>query len=166
MTIQEDIGGTTVRPALRGDIDSLHAMVTALAAHHGDAPRASRATLERDLFGTTACARALLAERRGETAGYAMIHVFPQLQTGTRVMELGHLFVRPEHRGHGLGRRLIAAAVDEARRQQCGRLVVGTRPDNTEAQAIYRGLGFEPAAAPGPRFGLDLPAGGLPAGWV
>lgn len=86
---------------------------------------------------------------------------------GKRVMTLHHLYVEEGLRGSGAGRLLIAATVAEARRQECGEIVVGTHPDNFRAQALYQSLGFLPRDSRNPRFQLDLPVdGALPQGWV
>lgn len=166
MTTHDLISGIAIRRAVRADLNRLLEMVSSLAAHHGDVAATSREALESDLFGASACVTGLVAERNGAIAGYALLCILPRVHSGRRQMELHHLFVEPAHRGHGIGRRLIAAAVEQARRGNCGRLMVGTHPDNETAREIYRALGFVPAAASGPRLGLELPAGQLPAGWV
>ena len=158
---------TRIRPVRRSDVPRLLEMIGALAAHHGDAATATARTLDRDLFGSSACARALVADRDGQVLGYALLAIYPHLHFGRRVMELHHLFVDDSARGNGVGRHLVAAAVEEARRQECAHLVVGTHPDNQRAQQIYSALGFQAQESGGPRFRLDLPAGGaLPQGWV
>jgi GNAT superfamily N-acetyltransferase len=136
-----------IRRAERGDAPALLRMVTALAAHHGDIATLTPHALERDLFGASACASALLALSGADAVGYAVLSSSPRLHSGHRVMEVHHLFVDSAHRGSGIGRRLMAAAVVEARRQDCGVLEVGTHA--------------------GPRFALSLPAAGaLPEGWI
>ncbi|MFV0359801.1 GNAT family N-acetyltransferase [Tropicimonas sp.] len=158
--------GTRIRRAVRADSEFLLRMIAALAAHHGDRSCASRAILERDIFGADACAQVLLAERAGMPVGYALFSIRPRLQQGLRLLDIHHLYVDPDHRGIGVGRHLIAAIVEQARRQYCGRVVVGTLPDNLAAQKIYRGIGFSEMPPGGPRFLLDLPGGNLPDGWI
>ncbi|SFB81388.1 GNAT family N-acetyltransferase [Tropicimonas isoalkanivorans] len=156
-----------IRRAERGDAPALLRMVAALAEHHGDIATLTPRALERDLFGPSACASALLALNGTDAVGYAVLSSSPRLHSGRRVMEVHHLFVDSAHRGTGVGRRLMAAAVVEARRQDCGELEVGTDAENARAQAIYGSLGFAPRSPRGPRFALSLPAAGtLPEGWI
>ena len=52
------------------------------------------------------------------------------------------VFVREEARGTGLGRALVAFAIERARERGCRRLELDTGDDNAPAQGLYRSLGF------------------------
>jgi len=144
----------TIRPAEPGDVAQLCDMIHALARHHGDVPTVRLQELHRDLFADRAWSRALVVEEPGqaELLGYALLIPKWQAQTARRGMDLHHLFVRPDHRGQGLGTRLVAAAEAAARVEGARVLSVGTHPMNDQAHAFYAHLGFRTESGTGPQF--------------
>ena len=74
--------------------------------------------------------------------GFAEIRFRPSLMTGALDAYLEELYVAPAKRGQGLGRALLEAAMEAARRQGAARIDVGTSEDDTAARALYESAGF------------------------
>jgi GNAT superfamily N-acetyltransferase len=56
---------------------------------------------------------------------------------------LAELYVVPAQRGRGLGRALMEASIDLARRQGADHMDLGTGETDTAARVLYESLGFD-----------------------
>ncbi len=56
--------------------------------------------------------------------------------------EIRRLYVNPQQRSSGLGRRLVEMLITQATELGLERLVLNTLPTMIHAQALYRSLGF------------------------
>lgn len=146
----------SVRCARPADAERIVPMVGKLASHHGDTPALTADDLARDLFGVNPWIYVLVAEVRSELIGYVALCGLTRLHFGLRGMDIHHLFTEAAFRGRGVGRSLVAASKIKSIALSCSYLIVGTNPDNHEAQAFYEAMGFERKNAHPPRFSIRL----------
>lgn len=79
----------------------------------------------------------LVADDGDVIVGYAGL-----VATGRQV-DVQTLAVAASAQGHGLGRRLLGALLDEAARREATEVLLEVRAENTAAQALYASAGFE-----------------------
>ncbi|MFE5188096.1 GNAT family N-acetyltransferase [Streptomyces sp. NPDC056628] len=89
-----------------------------------------------------ACEDTLVAELGGRVVGYIRVVPPTRLASNAHVRQIQGLAVADEARGHGVGRALIRAAVEEARRQGARRLTLRVLGHNAPARALYASEGF------------------------
>jgi GNAT superfamily N-acetyltransferase len=102
-----------IRAALPADVPEIHAMIRELAEYEREleSARATEAQLHDALFGAEPAVFALVAEDNttGAPVGFALWFRNFSTWTGTHGVYLEDLFVRPEARGGGHGKALLAA---------------------------------------------------------
>lgn len=81
--------------------------------------------------------RILLAEDAGQPVGMAFLK---PIRDG--VCEIKRMYVRPEGRGSGLGRRLLNELIDAARQIGYATVLLDSSAHMTSAHALYRSVGF------------------------
>lgn len=84
----------------------------------------------------------LVAELAGRLVGFAALRLVPCVFYPQPHAELTELYVEPAYRRRGIGRALVAYAIERAAAAGASELVLLTGPDNHVAQALYRSLGF------------------------
>jgi len=141
------VGGTegtiAIRDAAPADVPLLLELFGELAdyEHLRDELRATPEQLERALFGERPLAETLIAEHAGESAGYALF--FPTFSSflAREGSWLEDLFVRPAHRGAGVGRALLAAVAARVHERGGARLGWAALDWNEPALGFYARLG-------------------------
>lgn len=74
--------------------------------------------------------------------GFVLLRVRPAIWSPSLECSLAELYVVPNQRGHGLGRRLVEAAIAEAQRQGADHIELATGDRNHAARGLYESLGF------------------------
>jgi ribosomal protein S18 acetylase RimI-like enzyme len=74
--------------------------------------------------------------------GLAVLRFRPAIWAEALECYLAELYVVPERRGQGLGRALMEAAIELARREGATYMELGTSEDDVAARALYESLGF------------------------
>jgi GNAT superfamily N-acetyltransferase len=133
-----------IRPATVEDVPLLSAMIRELADFERDlnAVITTDADLARDGFGPDPKFQALIAEWEQQTAGYALFFDFYSTWRG-RQMYLEDLFVRPQFRNRGIGKRLLAATTRIAANNNCHGVRWAVLDWNHSAIEFYKSLGTE-----------------------
>jgi GNAT superfamily N-acetyltransferase len=136
----------TIAQARREDVQDLHRLVRELAEYERltDLCVSTAADLEVALFGERPVAEALIARLDGnsqETAGFALFFHTYSTFLGRPSLWLEDLFVRPQYRGAGLGRRLLTTLAATARTRGCGRFEWSVLDWNATAIGFYESLG-------------------------
>ncbi|MEV0242908.1 GNAT family N-acetyltransferase [Streptomyces sp. NPDC050674] len=84
----------------------------------------------------------LVAELGDRLVGYVLLGFPTELESNRHVRQIQGLAVAEEARGLGVGRALVGAAVDEARRRGARRITLRVLGHNTPARALYEAQGF------------------------
>ena len=135
-----------IRPATPDDLPLIAELIRALADYEKLAHevRFDEATLGEKLFGPRPYAHVLLGEIDGAPMGFALF--FHNISTfeGRPGIYLEDLFVRPEARGLGLGKALLAELARIAVERGCARLEWWVLDWNAPSIGFYRSLGARP----------------------
>jgi GNAT superfamily N-acetyltransferase len=136
----------TIRPASRDDVPLVLEFIRELARYERleHEVTASEAQLRDALFGERRYAEVVFACSGGEPVGFALFfHNFSTFK-GRPGIYLEDLFVRPEVRGRGVGRQLLAYLARTAVERGCARLEWAVLDWNEPSIGFYRGLGAVP----------------------
>jgi GNAT superfamily N-acetyltransferase len=135
-----------IRPARAGDIPAIHQMITELAAYERSLHQVS--ATESDLHTALLAARPALfahvAEEGGQAVGFALWFLSYSTWAGRHGIYLEDLYVKPERRGQGHGRALLAELARICVERGYGRLEWAVLDWNSPAIRFYESLGAMP----------------------
>ncbi len=136
----------SIRPAAAADLPLIAALIRELAVYErlAHAVCFEEDVLGEHLFGARPMAEVVIAEADGLPQGFALFfHNFSTFE-GKPGIYLEDLFVRPEARGAGLGKALLAHLAALAVERGCARLEWSVLDWNEPAIGFYRSLGAQP----------------------
>jgi GNAT superfamily N-acetyltransferase len=136
----------TIRPASPEDVPLVLKFIRDLARYERleHEVSASEEQLHEALFGPRPYAEVVFACDGGEPLGFALFfHNFSTFK-GRPGIYLEDLFVRPEARGRGIGKRLLAHLARIAVERRCSRLEWAVLDWNEPSIGFYRSLGAVP----------------------
>ncbi|MGA3354660.1 MAG: GNAT family N-acetyltransferase [Acidimicrobiales bacterium] len=148
-----------IRPATRADVPVLVELIGELAEFERarEEVRIDVELLERALFGLEPSAFAKVAADGDHVVGMALYYRSFSTWTGRPGIYLEDLYVRPTHRGAGVGKALLASLARLALDEGCARLEWSVLYWNEPAIAFYRSIGAV-ATDEWTRYRLDGPA--------
>ena len=136
----------TLRNATENDVPLVLQFIRDLAEYERLAHEcfATAESVRETLFGGRPYAEVIIAEHDGAPAGFALFFHNYSTFLARPGIYLEDLYVRPELRGHGIGKALLARLAALAMERKCGRLEWAVLNWNEPAIQFYRSLGALP----------------------
>src|ERR1700754_333375 len=136
----------TLRNATADDVPLILRFIRELAEYERllDACVATEESVRETLFGATRYAEVIIADHDGGPAGVALFFHNYSTFLARPGIYLEDLYVRPELRGHGIGKALLVRLASLAVERKCGRLEWAVLNWNESAIRFYRSLGALP----------------------
>ena len=135
-----------LRPATPSDVPVLVGLIHDLARYEREpeAVEVDAALLEGVLFAEAPVAFATVADDAGDVLGMTIHFLNFSTWTGRVGIYLEDFFVRPEHRGRGVGRALLAGLARTAHDRGYARIDWSVLDWNEPALRFYRSIGARP----------------------
>jgi len=132
-----------IRPAGAADIPAIHQMIVDLATYErsGHEVSATEDDLRAALLGGHPSLFAHVAEEDGQVAGFALWFLNYSTWLGKHGIYLEDLYVRPERRGQGHGRALLAELAGICVDRGYGRLDWSVLDWNSPTRRFYESVG-------------------------
>ena len=131
-----------ISKAIKKDVPLILSFIKELAKYErlSKSVTATLKILRKNLFGRKKAAETLIAYLDGRPAGFAVFfHNFSTF-LGRPGIYLEDLFVKPEYRGKGVGKKLLVEVARIAKKRDCGRLEWSVLNWNKPAIDFYRKL--------------------------
>ncbi len=83
------------------------------------------------------------AKENGKVLGWAYLYIMHNDLHKEPFGFMENVFVLEEHRSKGIGKQLIERLIEEAKNQNCYKLIGTSRHERPEVHAIYEKFGFQ-----------------------
>ena len=135
-----------IRNATEADVPLILNFIRALAEYERLLDRciATEAMVRDTLFGPRRYAEVVIAEDHGEPVGFALFFHNYSTFLARPGIYLEDLFVKPEARGKGYGKALLARLAAIAKERGCGRVEWAVLDWNEPSIRFYKSLGAMP----------------------
>ncbi|OXS19519.1 GNAT family N-acetyltransferase [Pseudomonas rhodesiae] len=135
-----------IRPAVPSDAAQILTFITELAEYEKARHEviASVVDIERSLFSEGATAHGLICSRDGVPIGFAVFFFSYSTWLGSNCLYLEDLYINPEQRGGGAGKKLLRHLAKIAFDNGCGRFEWSVLDWNKPAIAFYKSIGAQP----------------------
>lgn len=138
-------GALTIARATEADRAPVLELLAAQLADHGLPTERLGAAVD-GVLRDPARGALLLGRLDGAAVGVAYVSWIWSLEHGGRSAWLDELYVVPRHRGRGVGRALLLAALDLARAERCAAVDLEVDAGHARAARLYQREGFRPHA--------------------
>jgi GNAT superfamily N-acetyltransferase len=132
-----------IRPAVESDASLILHFIVELAIYEKaeHEVKGTVDTIRTSLFEAGSPARALICEVDGEPVGYAVFFLSYSTWLAKKGLYLEDLYVSPQHRGTGAGKRLLRHLAQLAVAEGCGRFEWSVLDWNEPAIRFYESIG-------------------------
>ncbi len=143
MTIHTSINGFTIRHAEESDVQLILRFVKELASYEklSHEVLATEEDFRRNLFGGKRYAEVIIGEYQSDPVAYALYFYNFSTFTGKPGIYLEDIYVKPEERGKGFGKAMLAYLAKVAVDNACSRYEWAVLDWNEPAVNFYESLG-------------------------
>ena len=127
-----------IRPAVSEDSKQLATLIEQLG--YGVTEEFVRDRLE--LLSSSLESRVFVADHEGNVIGLLCFSVLPLLHVSGGLGRISALVVSSQFKGHGIGKRLVAAAEEFAWKSGCARTEITSGDHRADARAFYEAVGY------------------------
>lgn len=139
-------GDFVIRTATEDDVPAILSLIKELAEYErlSDEVVATEDGIRQALFGQRPVAEAIIGDYDGVPIGFALYFNNFSTFLGKPGIYLEDLYVQPDHRGNGFGRKLLAYVAHQAKERNCGRLEWAVLDWNEPAIDFYKRIDAVP----------------------